>query len=580
MNKIYQKIPFLLELIINGSFIALHSLYKSETLTFKLISPVLLEQLLLVLSYLAPFVILVTIIGHFKQSSGKEDFFRRHIFSLFVFIPLVITLGDAEFAFWLTVIHLFSSILSLYEGKPLEKKVTKEVNTDITASILEKIKLQPAQVLMLSFTFVIGLGTILLALPLSAVDGKHIDVIDAFFTATSATCVTGLSTISLADNFSFIGQIIVLLLIQIGGLGYMTLYSSLVILLGKSLALNQQVLMQDLLDLSSFENLLSMIIDIIKFTVVIELIGAIILTIAFSYEGHEFGEALYFGVFHSISAFCNAGFALFNDSLETYGLNPFIQGTISVLIVLGGLGFIVIKELETVILMKRKILNLSVHSKIVLSTNFFLITGVAMFIFFNEFLHSLSSYSFWDQVQLSLFQSITTRTAGFNTISLTQLYPHTLYLMCLVMFIGASPGSTGGGIKTTTFALLFQSVKATLRGRSTVEFFDRRVPNILVVRAVAIIVISLILVSGFILLIMRLESEQSFLSIFFEVVSAFSTVGLSLGITPYLSFGGKLAIIVLMFVGRIGPLTLALAIGQKGRGSESVEFPIGRIMIG
>ena len=215
----------------------------------------------------------------------------------------------------------------------------------------------------------------------------------------------------------------------------------------------------------------------------------------------------------------------------------------------------------------------------VLTVNLSLIVFVALYFFFSEYLHALTSYTLWEQIQLSLFQSITARTAGFNTISFNALHPHTVYLVCLVMFIGASPGSTGGGIKTTTFAILFQSVKATLRGKDKVEFFDRTVPNIIVVRAIAIIVISLILVSFFILLMMRIEPEHDFLSVFFEVVSAFATVGLSLGITPYLSAGGKLTIILIMFIGRVGPLTLFLAIAQKND-SGNVDYPEGRVMIG
>jgi trk system potassium uptake protein TrkH len=575
MNKYFQKVPFILELFVNGFFIFLYSFYSTNKMETNLISPDLIQAVLGILAYLAPAVILVMVVSNYVKSIGPEDFFRRYIFSLIVFIPLLITFGDIEFAFWLSAVHLFSSVLSLYEGKPVEKK--EEHSQDIwNIPLLDRIKLAPAQIVIMSFSGLIVIGTLLLALPISAAEGKTITMVDAFFTATSATCVTGLSTLSLAENFSFVGQVIVLLLIQIGGLGYMTLYSSLTILLGRSLAVKEQVLMQDLLDISSFEDLLSMIIDIIKFTLVIELVGAIILTVAFTLEGYEFGQALYYGLFHSVSAFCNAGFALFDNSLENFGVNPMINGTISTLIILGGLGFIVIKELELIVFRRKKIINLSVHSKIVIVTNVFLVGLVAVYIFFSEYLHSLTPYSIWEQLQISFFQSITTRTAGFNTIGLNSMYPHTLYLMCLIMFIGASPGSTGGGIKTTTFAILFQSVKATLKGRIELNFLIEQFQISVVVRATAIIVISLIIVSFFILLMMRLETEHSFLSIFFEVVSAFATVGLSLGITPYLSAAGKLAIILLMFIGRVGPLTLALPLDKK----EKLENKLNTLMEG
>jgi trk system potassium uptake protein TrkH len=579
MNRLYQKIPFILELFINGSFIFLYSLYTSDKLNYPFINVEYIDMALKAFTYLAPFVVLYSVVSFYFRSSTTDEFLRKYVFSIICIFPMFLTFGDLQFAFWLAAVHLFSSVLSVYEnaGEVVGSKV-KQIKT--SRPILEKIKLAPAQIVIISFSAIVGIGTLLLYLPISAAEGRNISFIDAFFTATSATCVTGLSTLSLSDNFSLVGQIIVLVLIQVGGLGYMTLYSSMTILLGKSLAVSDKVMMQDLLDISSFEDLVQMIVNIIKYTLVIELIGAIVLTVAFTLEGLEFSESIYYGIFHSVSAFCNAGFALFNNSLESFGTSPMIHGTISALIFLGGLGFIVLKELEHIILKGQKLINLSVHSKVVLTTNIVLVVLVAIYIFFGEFLNGLSTYGIWDKIQISFFQSITTRTAGFNSISLSNLHPHTIYLMALVMFIGSSPGSTGGGIKTTTFAILFQSVKATLKGHDHVEFFDRRVPNLIVVRAIAIIVISLIIVSFFILLMMRLEPEHDFLALFFEVVSAFATVGLSLGITPYLSIAGKFSMIILMFIGRVGPLTLALAIGQKRKEDGKVEYPEGRIMIG
>ena len=576
MNRRHQKLPFLLELFFNGAFIFLYAFYRSDRLKAPIFSSETVEAILQGMAYLAPGFILFSIISFFKRSDSLDEFFRKYVFSIIVFFPLLITYGDVQFAFWLSAVHLFSSALSLYEVKPHEV----DEKRDYVMGALEKIRLAPAQIVILSFSVIIFGGTLLLALPISAAEGKDIAFIDAFFIATSATCVTGLSTISLADNFSFVGQMIVLLLLQVGGLGYMTLHSSMMILLGKSMAVKNQVMMQDLLDITSMSDLIAMIMDIVKYTIVIEICGAIILAIAFTFEGYEFGQALYYGFFHAISAFCNAGFALFNDSLESFSYNPVISNTIAVLIILGGLGFIVIKEMELVVRKKKKLVNLSVHSKVVFTTTFALIAGVMIYIFFSEYLHSLKDMSLWQQLQVSFFQSVTTRTAGFNTLSLSAMYPHTLYLMILVMFIGANPGSTGGGIKTTTFAILFQSVRATLRGKDRVEFFDRVLPNFYVVRAISIIVISLMICSAFILLMMRIETEHSFLSIFFEVVSAFATVGLSLGITPYLTVAGKAVIIMLMFIGRIGPLTMALAIGQKKQDTGKVEYPTGRIMIG
>lgn len=576
MNKLYQKLPFVFEVILNGLFILLYIIYTKKKFELNFLPLEVMNEVLLILTYCAPVLILGSMISYYYKSRDTDDFFRRYIFSLIIFIPMIIVLGDIEFTFWLAAVHLFSSILSLYEKGPDEIQ-NKKSQTGVT--ILEKFKLAPAQIVILSFSAIIFLGTVALSLPFVVNDGKSIDLIDAFFTATSATCVTGLSTISLKNDFNVFGQLVVLVLIQIGGLGFMTLSSSLTILLGKSMGVKNKVLMQDLLDISSFEDLVAMIVDIIKYTLVIEFFGAIILTIAFSLEGYEFGQALYYGFFHSVSAFCNAGFALFNNSLEDFSYSPLINSIICILIILGGLGFIVIKELEQIIFKGKKIINLTIHSKIVLYTNIILIMIVAGYIFTSEYLHSLKGLDLIDQIQVSLFQSITTRTAGFNTIGLNSLYPHTVYLFCLVMFIGASPGSTGGGVKTTTFAILFQSLRATLKGKDRVEFFNRTVPNAIVVRATAIFIISLMIVSSFVLLLVSIETEHTFLSIFFEVVSAFATVGLSLGITPYLTVAGKIAIIFLMFIGRVGPLTLALAIG-KTKEKGNLEYPEGRILIG
>ncbi|MEX0799391.1 MAG: TrkH family potassium uptake protein [Bacteriovoracaceae bacterium] len=576
MNKRYQKLPFLLELLFNGAFIFLYAFYRANRIETPLVSGELVATILQSLAYLAPLFILLSTLSFFMRSSSGDEFFRKYVFSLIVFVPMLITYGDVQFAFWLAAVHLFSSVLSLYELKP----ETKEESRDYVLGALEKIRLAPAQIVILSFGSIIFIGTLLLSLPISAAEGKEIAFIDAFFIATSATCVTGLSTLSLADNFSFVGQIITLVLFQIGGLGYMTLHSSMMILLGKSLAVKNQVMMQDLLDINSMSDLVAMIVNIIKYTLVIEFVGAIILAVAFSFEGYEFGQAIYYGFFHAISAFCHAGFSLFNNSLEDFALNPIISNTITALIFLGGLGFIVIKEVELVARGKKKLINLSVHSKVVFVTSFSLLALVAIYIFFSEYLHSLGDLNLWQQIQVSLFQSMTTRSSGFNTIPLSSLFPHTLYLFILAMFIGGNPGSCAGGIKTTTFAILFQSIRATLKGKDRVTFFDRTVPNYLVVRSIAIIVISLVICSFFILLMMRIETEHSFLSIFFETISAFATVGLSLGITPYLTVAGKAVIIILMFIGRIGPLTMALAIGQPKEAAKGVEYPSGRIMIG
>lgn len=576
MGKLSQKIPFLLEFFFNGIFICLYSLRSIEKLP-SVWNPEIVSNLILSMAYIAPAVLFINVIANYKMSKGLEDFLRRFIFSIVVFVPMLITWGDVEFAFWLSSVHLLSSVLALYDDS---EDVIKDDKQTKEGTLFQGIRLRPAQLVLLSFTGVIFLGTFLLMLPFSSVDGKSISFIDGFFMATSATCVTGLSTLSLQDNFSLFGQVVILALIQIGGLSIMTLYSSMAILLGRSMRMKDRIIMQDLLDVSSLEELFAMIVNIIKYTFLIELWGGIVLTIAFTFEGFEFSKAIYYGFFHSISAFCNAGFSLFNNSLESYATSPMIHGTIAILITLGGLGFIVLKELKEVVTSGKKLVRLGLHSKIVIVTSIVLTVTGTLFIFFGEFLTSIDSYSLWEKMQISFFQSVTLRTAGFNSIPLTNLNKYTIYMMTLFMFIGGSPGSTAGGVKTTTLAILFYSIKSTLKGDKTVSVLDRKIPSPMVVRGTALMFISILITSFFILIIMKIEPEQSFLPIFFEVISASGTVGLTLGITPYLSVMGKLAIAILMLIGRIGPLTLILAIGQRNRSTGKFDYPDGRIMIG
>lgn len=573
------RLSLLLELFFNGVFILIYSLMTTDQLPEKW-SYFWVEKQLLWAAKFVPFVILFRAFVNFKDSLNFEDFFRRHCFSIVVIIPLVIAWGDLQFAYWLGATHLLSSILALYDDGKVKDKANPFIKQQGGRGFFQGFKLRPAQMVLLTFVGVILLGTFLLMLPVSSADGKTMSFIDGLFMATSATCVTGLSTISLSDDLSIFGQLVILMLIQIGGLSIMTLYSSVVILLGRSMQMKDRVVMQDLLDVSSLEELFAMIVGIVKYTFFIELWGGVVLTIGFLSNGFEFGQALYYGFFHSISAFCNAGFSLFNSSLESFATNPLINGTIAVLIILGGLGFIVLKELRELVVSRKSFVRLGVHSKIVIVTNFLLIGGGMLFIFFGEFLNALDGYNLWGKLQVAFFQSVTLRTAGFNTVPLTNLHLYTIYTMSLFMFIGGSPGSTAGGVKTTTLAILFQSIRSTLTGEKTVRLFDRRIPSPMVVRATALTFISILITSVFIMILMNLEPNKPFITIFFEVISASGTVGLSLGITPDLTLWGKVAIAALMLIGRIGPLTLILAIGERSLRTGKFDYPEGRIMIG
>ena len=333
VRHILDKISFLLELFLNGTFILLYSLREAERVPEGW-NVALVDNGISWGSYIVPVILLVQVVVNFVKVGGAHEFFRRHVFSLIVFVSLLIVLGDAEFTFWLASAHLLSTVLSLYDDP--RGIIPKKEFTVRYLSLMNKLGLRPAQLVMISFGTVIGVGTFLLMLPVSRVDGNSLDFIDALFLATSATCVTGLTTLSIGSQLSLFGQTVILVLIQIGGLSIMTLYSSMTILLGKAMGVKGRIIMQDLLDVSGLEDLVVMIMKIIKYTIVIELWGAVVLTLAFSYEGHDFGQSLYFGIFHSVSAFCNAGLSLFDTSLESYGTTPFIHGTVAALVTLGG----------------------------------------------------------------------------------------------------------------------------------------------------------------------------------------------------------------------------------------------------
>lgn len=581
MSQLRARAPYLIELLGNGTFVALYTLAKLKKFP-AIIAQLPVDYLSTWAVWLAPLLVLVTTLAHYRRSAGIEDFIRKYVFSFIIFIPMLLTFGDPEFTYWLTVVHLFSTVISLNEASAAEESALNDSTRNLRGmGWLYTKKLSPAQLVIVSFGIIIVVGTLLLVLPISAKAGKTIALVDAFFMATSATCVTGLATNSLADDFSLFGQLVVLTLIQIGGLGIMTLSSSIALVMGRSLGVREQVLMQDVLDSSSSEELLSLIIDIVKFTFIIEFIGAIVLTVGFYESNYEIGQSLYFGFYHAISAFCNAGFALFNNSMESFKFKPLIHLTITVLVIAGGLGFLVIQEIKNAVRSKKKFVDFSLHSKIVIVTNFLLIAFGMTYLFFGEYLHAFVEFSIWEKLQLSFFHSVITRTAGFNSIPITELHPHSIYMLILLMFVGASPGSTGGGIKTTTFAILIQSVKATLTNNNRVEMFERTLPNVLVVRSIAIVIISLLTVSVALLVMMRLETGKDFLSLMFETVSAFATAGLSLGITAQLTAIGKVMISLVMFIGRVGPLTLVLAVGQNAEvAANRVRYPESKILIG
>ena len=445
---------------------------------------------------------------------------------------------------------------------------------------MKKMKdyLDPPKILVLGFATVILIGAFLLTLPIATEDGNGLSFLNALFTATSATCVTGLVVVDTADTFTLFGELIILLLIQIGGLGFMTFASLFFLLLGKKISLKERLLLQESLNNVSIAGIVKLVKRILIFTAVIEMVGGIILSIRFSFD-MPIGKAIYYGFFHAISNFNNAGFDIMGGfrSLTGYVDDPTVVLTICALITLGGLGFIVWNELYEYHETRR----LSVHSKVVLWTTVILTVGATILIFLFEYGNdkTLEPLSATGKVLGSLYESVTPRTAGSNTLPIGDLTQSTLFLTMFLMFIGAGSGSTAGGIKLSTFAVILATAWAQIKGKEDVVLFKRRIVIETILKAFTVALSGFLIVVVVTMVLTLTENRHDFILYLFEATSAFGTVGLSMGLTPELSELGRLLIIFTMFAGRLGPLTVAFAISKR-REKDSYRHPKGNIMIG
>ena len=430
--------------------------------------------------------------------------------------------------------------------------------------------------IVLGFTFIIFVATILLMLPVS--HHGHLSFLDALFTATSAVCVTGLIVKDTGSDFTIFGQIILTFFMQIGGLGFMTFATLIFITLGKKLSYKEKLILSQQFRISSFRDILKFTLKVLKLALIIEFLGFIFLLIGFM-RYFDFKHALFYAYFHAISAFNNAGFSNFSDSLMHFVDDPIINLTTGTLIVLGGLGFVVYEDLINY--KKRLKKHLSLHTLIVLSVSFFLMIFGAILFFILEKNGVLENLSWSAKLFSSLFQSITTRTAGFNTIDLSQLKDITLFFMMILMFIGAAPGSTAGGIKVTTVGILVATFWRVLRGYENVQFWNRRVESSTVFQAFFLLNLGLIIciISAFII---ADTQKVDILSAMFETISAFSTVGLSLGdgnshsLSAKFDNFGKLLIIFLMFIGRVGVITFFYSILASSK-KDKIKYPKGKV---
>jgi len=451
-------------------------------------------------------------------------------------------------------------------------------------------RLSPPQVIIASFIAIITVGTILLSLPKATASGEMMSFVDTLFTATSATCVTGLIIKDTPTYFSTFGKIIILILFQVGGLGIMTLSTTFAILLGRKLTLRENVIIQSALDHHKVEGLKALMKYILLITFGVEFIGAGLLYARWSVLGYGTPlERLFNSIFHAISAFCNAGFSLFSMSFMQFKGDIYINVIMMALIIVGGIGFIVLLDTKKLLFSKKgnkKPLKnrLGLQSKIAVSVSLALIILGMFTILILENNNTLAGLSVKEKVLGSLFHSITPRTAGFNTLPVGEFTTATLFFVIFLMFIGASPGSTGGGIKTCTFGVILGAVWAMIHNKDNITMFKRTIPKSVFHRAFAILVLSIAWIFGIAMLLSITESttltgDGHFIKILFETTSAFGTVGLTTGITQGLSVVGKLLIALTILVGRIGPLTLALAVAmQKER--LVYKYPEEKVMVG
>lgn len=438
-------------------------------------------------------------------------------------------------------------------------------------------KLRGVQILALGFIATIAIGAFLLSLPISSSSGESTGILDSLFTATSAVCVTGLVTVDTGTYWSVFGQSVIMILIEIGGLGFMSFATLLAIVLGKRITLRERLILQDAMNTFSIQGLVKMVRYIIIFTFSVQFFGALLLSTQFV---PEYGaKGIFYSIFHSISAFCNAGFDLFGDfrNLTIYYDNAIVLLVAAALIIIGGLGFAVWSELYNFKSFKK----LSVHSKTVILMTSILIVGgtILMFIFEYNNTYTIGQMSFGEKILNSFFAAVTPRTAGFNSISTTEMSTAGQFLTIILMFIGGSPGSTAGGIKTTTIGILIITVICVIRGRENTELFNRKFSKDLVYKAFTLFFIASALVIVVTMILSYTEKDVSFIALFYETVSALGTVGLTMGLTPELSSVGKILIMLMMYLGRVGTLTVLLSLTKK-KVNTGIKYPEGKILIG
>lgn len=441
------------------------------------------------------------------------------------------------------------------------------------------VKRNPYMVFFLGFTTIILIGAILLTLPVASQNGRSVGFVNALFTATSAVCVTGLVVVNTASHWTVFGKTIIVMLIQVGGLGVMTMTALISFFIGKRMSLKTRVFIMEERNVDELQGVVRLTKNILIFTFAIELIGAILFSFVFIRD-YGIQKGIGYSVFHAVSSFCNAGFDLIGNSMINYVDNPIITFAVCGLIIIGGIGYYVFWDVyET-----KKFHMLQLHSKLVIVITATLLIGgtIMMFALEHNNPETMGNLSLSGKIQAAIFQAVNPRTAGFNSIPTEKIRMSTAVFTIFLMFIGGSPASTAGGIKTTTFGVLIVSFYNLVKGKRDFEVFERRITPDTTIRAAAILMISLLLVMvvSFVLAITEEATGYDFLDMLFETVSAFATVGLSKGLTPYLSDAGKLILSLVMLIGRVGPMTVAYAFLKQNKNIGNYTYPEGKVIIG
>ncbi|NCC78918.1 MAG: Trk family potassium uptake protein [Clostridia bacterium] len=446
----------------------------------------------------------------------------------------------------------------------------------------KKRNMSPFKILAIGFLTVILTGAILLTLPISTQSGEVTNFLDSIFTATSAVCVTGLVVQDTGTYWSTFGQGVILTLIEIGGLGFMAMSTFFAMVLGKRISLRERLIMQEAYNTFSLQGIINHVRYMLLFTVSVQLFAALILMTQFI-PVYGVGTGIYYGIFHAISAFNNAGFDLMGGftSITIFNENKIILITLAIVINIGGLGYLVLREIISGVRAKRKLKNFSLHAKVVLTISGILLTvgTIAMLIFEWNNPATIEHMSFGNKLTNAFFSAVTPRTAGFNSISNSDMSPAGKLLTMGYMFVGGSPGSTAGGVKTTTLGIVIFTLISVLRGRQDAEVYKRRISQSVVFKAMAIFMLGITIVIIGVMILSITEIGASFETILYEVISAFGTVGLSQGLTPTLSSVGKVTIAIIMYLGRVGPLTVMLALAGKQE-KINYKYPEGKILIG